>query len=116
MTCACGSEIKKPKSGPVAARCPACQKKAAQFQNAMSILRGLMADPTFKAPERQRHGEVLMEMGKRLRRDGDVAVLADALDVIDALGGRVDVDEPEKVSRRLNAARERIAYRAGLRR
>lgn len=116
MTCPCGAEIKKPRSGPVAERCPACQKKALAFQRAMSVLRGLMADPSFRAPERQRHGEALMEYGARLRRDGDVAVLADALDVIDALGGRVDVEEPEKVARRLNAARERIAYRAGLRR
>lgn len=78
------------------------------------MLRDLPAD--LRLLPNQRDGEFLMAFGARLRRDGERARMEDAVETIDALAGRVDVEDAPRVVRRLNAARERIAYRAGLRR
>lgn len=113
--CPCGAPIAPPTDGPTAARCPPCKARLRTFQTALANLRTCMADPNLRPPEAQRYGEELMAFGVRLRKDGSTALLMDAVETIDALAGRVDIEQPEKVARTLNAARERILYRVGLR-
>lgn len=111
--CSCGSIFDVAPKGPIPERCPGCRDQD-RFGLAIAMLRELPAD--LRLLPNQRDGEFLMEFGARLRRDGERARLEDAVEVIDGLAGRVDVEDAPRVVRRLNAARERIAYRAGLRR
>lgn len=110
--CPCGASFAIAPKGPMPERCPGCRHQD-RLGLAIAMLRELPAD--LRLLPNQRDGEFLMALGARLRRDGERARLEDAVEVIDALAGRVDVEDAGKVVRRLNAAKERIAYRAGMR-
>ena len=117
LVCRCGATYQPASKGPLPTACPACAGLQDRFRKAVAVVSECLASPTFATPSYQRDGEILMALGRRLRKgERGLVDLDDALEVIDAVAGRMDVPDAGRVARRLNAARERIAVRAGLRR
>lgn len=119
MTCRiCGAE-----TGSRAEVCPSarvdgrlkhspCARRMLEWHRAIRTVAAMSADSTFRPPSPQPDAEALMRAACAIRHDGDV--LADALETVERLAGRVDVARAEERARRLDAASKRIKRRAGV--
>jgi hypothetical protein len=86
------------------------------YHRAIAVLEDLASSPTFRPVAAGKAEDACRAMLVRLRQGDERAELLDAVEVIDRVAGRVDLTDAARIERRLNAARERIAVRAGLRR
>ena len=107
-TCACGTVWQPKATNAIPAHCPTCAEKMKRWRSAVALV---LAGPPFAPSERQRIGEGLLVLVGSLL--GAQEALAWALEIVERHAGRVEVADPVRVARALDAASKRILRRAG---